>query len=75
MVTRYNPSVHQELLSEPLSVIPPVATESLIDWLKRTGRLKPREIDSSQEDEALENLEDLEEITETSISAIEEESA
>jgi hypothetical protein len=70
MITRYNPSLRQELRYQAIPIIPPIATEPLLDWLKRTGRLKPREIDSSQEHELLEKLED---IMGTSISDLEEE--
>jgi hypothetical protein len=57
MVAHYNPSVHQEPRNQPIAVIPLRTTESLLAWLKRTGRLKPSEIDLFQEDEVLEDLE------------------
>jgi hypothetical protein len=57
MVTRYNPSVHQEPRNQPLLVIPLIETESLLIWLKRTGRLKPREVDLFHGNEVLEDLE------------------
>lgn len=57
MVTRYNPSVHQEPRNQPIPIIPLKTTESLLAWLRRTGRLKPREVDLLKEDEALEDLE------------------
>jgi hypothetical protein len=72
MVTRYNPSLRRELRYQAIPIIPSRATESLLNWLKRTGRLKPREIDSTQEDEV---LEELEEIMGTSISGLDEELA
>jgi hypothetical protein len=58
MIERYNHSVRQEPRYQAIPIIPSRATESLLDWLKRTGRLKPREIDLSQEDKVLEDLED-----------------
>lgn len=59
MVTHYNPSLRQELRYQAIPVIPLITTESLLDWLKRTGRLKPREIDLSLclDDEIPEDLE------------------
>lgn len=57
MITLYNPSLRQEPRYQAIPIIPPIATESLLEWLKRTGRLKPREIDLSQQDEVLEDLE------------------
>jgi hypothetical protein len=59
MMAPYNPSLRIEPRNEPIPIIPPTETESLLDWLKRTGRLKPREIELSQEDEVPEDLEDL----------------
>lgn len=57
MVTHYNPSLRQELRYQAIPVIPLITTESLLDWLKRTGRLKPREIDLCLDDEIPEDLE------------------
>jgi hypothetical protein len=54
---RYNPSLRQEPRNQPIPIIPLRTTESLLVWLERTGRLKPREIDLSHEDEALEDIE------------------
>jgi hypothetical protein len=36
MLTRYNPSIRQELRYQAAPVTPLVATESLLDWLRRT---------------------------------------
>ena len=59
MVKSYNPSLRVEPRNEPIAIIPPIATESLLAWLKRTGRLKPKDIDLSQQEEVLEDLEDI----------------
>ena len=59
MTILYNPSLQEESRYEPAQIICPTETESLLNWLKRTGRLIPREIDTSQNDELLEALDDL----------------
>lgn len=59
MVTRYNPSVHQAPRYQAIPIIPLTETESLLNWLKRTGRLKPRDVNSSEEIEIPEDLEDI----------------
>ncbi len=38
-----NPSLSQKPRQEPASVIPMKQETSLLDWLKETGRLMPRE--------------------------------
>ena len=63
MMAHYYPSLRREPRNEPIAIIPPTKTESLLAWLKRTGRLKPCEIDLSQKEEVLEDLEDLEDLT------------
>ena len=70
MVKYYNPSLRQEPRYQAIPIIPSKPTESLLDWLKRTGRLEAREIDSSLKDEV---LEDLENIIEESVYGSEEE--
>ncbi len=59
MVTHYNPSLSQELRYQSIPVVPLKATETLLDWLKRTGRLKLREIETFQENEIVEELDDV----------------
>ena len=70
MLTRYNPSIRQELRYQAAPVTPLVATESLLDWLRRTGRLKPKEADSYQ---VLSLLDEIDEILDPEIADIEEE--
>ena len=70
MLTRYNPSIRQELRYQAAPVTPLVATESLLDWLRRTGRLKSKEADSYQ---VLSILDDIDEILDPEIADIEEE--
>jgi len=70
MLTRYNPSIRQELRYQAAPVTPLVATESLLDWLRRTGRLKPKEADSYK---VLSILDDIDEILDPEIADIEEE--
>ena len=57
MIKQYNPSLRQEPRYQALPIIPLKMTESLLAWLKRTGRLKPRDIDLPQKDEVLEDIE------------------
>lgn len=38
-----NPALHQEPRYEPASVIPLKQESSLLDWLKASGRIIPRE--------------------------------
>jgi hypothetical protein len=71
MLTRYNPSIRQELRYQAAPVTPLVATESLLDWLRRTGRLKPKETDSSYQ--VLSILDEIDEILDPEIADIEEE--
>lgn len=58
-MTRYNPSIRQELRYQAIPVIPPRTTESLLSWLRRTGRLQPRNIEPSQDDKIAEEIDDL----------------
>lgn len=44
----YNPSLRQEARYEPAAVLPVTRHSSLLDWLKETNRLIPREKDDSQ---------------------------
>jgi hypothetical protein len=57
MVQHYNPSLRQEPRYQAIPIIPSKSTETLLEWLQRTGRLEPREIDSSLKGEVLEDLE------------------
>jgi hypothetical protein len=41
--SKYNPSLSQEPRYEPAAVIPVKEDTSLVDWLKATNRLIPRE--------------------------------
>ena len=72
MLEQYNPSLRKELRYRSTPIIPSKPTESLLDWLKRTGRLKAREIDSSLK-EKNEMLEELENIIDETIYSSEEE--
>ena len=59
MLKQYNPSLLKEPRYQAIPIIPSKPTETLLDWLKRTGRLKTREIDSSLKNEVLEELENI----------------
>ncbi|MGK7945886.1 MAG: DUF3134 domain-containing protein [Microcystaceae cyanobacterium] len=46
---KYNPSLSQEPRYEPAAVIPIKEDTSLVDWLKATNRLIPREVVAEEE--------------------------
>jgi hypothetical protein len=59
MSAKYNPSVHQAPRYQPIPVTPPSSQESLLHWLRRTGRLKPRQADAHPDSQILEELEEI----------------
>jgi hypothetical protein len=61
MVRRYNPSLSQEPRNhnQLIPILPPIAKESLLDWLQRTGRLKSPDVDLLPDLEVPEELDDI----------------
>ena len=61
MTTCYNPSLSEEPRNQPIAVVPPIAQESLLGWLERTGRFYFNEdgIDASQAHKMPEDLDDI----------------
>jgi hypothetical protein len=59
MTTKYNPSVHQEPRYQAIPVTPPSTQESLLNWLRRTGRLKPRQADAHPDSQILDELDEI----------------
>ena len=65
MVTRYSsPALREEPRNQRTKIIYTRENESLFQWIKNTGRFKPREPDEANDPEM---LEELDEIMETSI--------
>lgn len=70
MTLFHNPALYQEPRSQPLKITPPIPRESLLGWLERTGRLRFSEDEKPQEEKIGEDLDD---ILEPEIYAVEEE--
>ncbi len=49
----YNPSVRQEARYEPASVIPLKTNSSIIEWLRNSGRMMPRDKEEGEKDVVL----------------------
>lgn len=60
MIPFHNPALRQEPKNKPLTVLTYVSRETLLEWLERTGKLKPNEVDESPDQKLPEDLEDLE---------------
>jgi Protein of unknown function (DUF3134) len=66
MVTRYSsPALREEPRNQRTKIIFARENESLYQWIRSTGRFKPREPDEETSDPEM--LEELEDIMETSI--------
>ncbi|OLP15520.1 hypothetical protein BST81_25800 [Leptolyngbya sp. 'hensonii'] len=50
MTTCHNPALSEEPRNKPIRIVPPIARESLLNWLESTGRFK-----ASENDEFLQN--------------------
>jgi hypothetical protein len=48
-----NPSVHQEPRYQPIPITPLSSKESLLQWLRQSGRLKPRQADAHPDSQIL----------------------
>ena len=60
MIPFHNPALRQESQNKPPTVLAYISRETLLEWLERTGKLKPNEVDESPDRNLLEDLEDLE---------------
>lgn len=54
-----NPALQQEPIGEPASIIAPRENESLLRWLKSTGRFISNNSDRFDDDKGTEELEDI----------------
>jgi hypothetical protein len=71
MTTHHNPALREEPRNQPLMVSPLTSRESLFSWLESTGRfLINDEIDEAQDHKVPEDLED---VLETEVYALESE--
>jgi hypothetical protein len=60
MAARYNnPALRQEPWDQDLTILPPIARESLFSWLENTGRFKPYETGEFDADKTSEDLDDI----------------
>jgi Protein of unknown function (DUF3134) len=59
MTTRPNPALFEEPRNQPVRVIPPISSESLLGWLERTGRFRSSEMDDFQSHKIPEDLDDI----------------
>ena len=59
MVSFKNPALSEESRYEPAQIIPLTGSESLLNWLKRTGRIKSYEYDQSHDNDVPEELENM----------------
>ncbi len=59
MVSFKNPALSEESRYEPAQIIPLTGSESLLNWLKRTGRIKYQESDQSYENDVPEEIENI----------------
>jgi hypothetical protein len=62
MTLFHNPALRQEPKSKPLTVLSYVSRETLLEWLERTGKLKPHEMNESSDQKLPEDLEILEDL-------------
>lgn len=63
MIPFHNPALRQEPQGKPPTVLTYVPRETLLEWLERTGKLKPSEVNEASDrllPEDLDTLEDLE---------------
>ncbi len=59
MVSFKNPALSEESRYEPAQIIQLTGSESLLNWLKRTGRIKSYESDQSHENDVPEEIENI----------------
>ena len=59
MFTFHNPALSEESRYEPARIIQLTENEPLLNWLKRTGRIKSYESDQSHENDVPEEIENI----------------
>ena len=60
MTKKYrNPALQEEPIGEPALIITPRENESLLRWLKSTGRFMPSHSEKFHDDKEMDELEDL----------------
>ncbi len=59
MVSFKNPALSEESRYEPAQIAPLTGSKSLLDWLKRTGRIKSYEPDLTHDKNIPEELENI----------------
>ena len=59
MVTFHNPALSEEFRYEPAQIIQLTGSESLLNWLKPTGRIKSYESDQSHDNDVPEEIENI----------------
>lgn len=47
MTDHKNPALRQESRHQPITVVPPLPRETLLDWLDRTGRLRSHTLEEN----------------------------
>ena len=73
MVIFQNPALSEESRYEPAQIIQLTGSESLLNWLKRTGRIKSYESDQSHENDVPEEIENIIELSDIDLEQEEEE--
>jgi hypothetical protein len=59
VTVRHNPALYEEPINQPLRTIPPIARESLIKWLERTGRFHAEDDGEFQDHKLSEDLDSI----------------
>jgi hypothetical protein len=59
MTISYNPALSEERRDQPVQVVPLPPRETLLNWLARSGRLKPQEFDECQRRKISEDLDEI----------------
>ncbi len=54
-----NPALQEEPIGEPAAIITPRDNESILRWLKSTGRFMPKQSDRFHDDVMTKELEDI----------------
>lgn len=56
MTTYHNPALYEEPRNQPMKITPPIPRESLLSWLESSGRFQAAEVEESQDDPGVEDL-------------------
>lgn len=60
MIPFHNPALRQESQNKPPTSLTYVPRETLLEWLERTGKLKPSEVNEASDQQLPEDLDILE---------------